>query len=175
MRRLSFGFAAALAIVCATPASAQRSAGRVQVFSESFSMAGRGPYILRLDSGVTYRLITEGIAGDVTITPRASYAAPIRFSSSSVTGNGSPFEAPATGEYRVESTYSGRDVFQVRVFRELRDAAECTDPNRPGCALPALVEGERRGGILGISPAILVMAALLPAFLYGVFRNGRSF
>lgn len=168
----SFGFAAALMLV-STAATAQRSAGRVQIFSESFSMAGRGPYVLRLDSGVTYRLITEGTAGDVTITPRASYAPPIRFSASAVTGNGSPFEAPATGEYRVESAYSGRDVFQVRIFRELRDAAECSDPNRPGCSLPAMnvAEGEHHR----ISPAVMVMLGLFPAFLIGVFRNGKSF
>ncbi len=167
-----FGIALVLAVSCALPAAAQRSAGRVQVFSESFSMAGRGPYILRLDSGVTYRMITEGTAGDVTITPRSSFASPIRFSSSSVTGSGSPFEAPASGEYRVESTYTGRDVFQVRVFRELRDAAQCSDPNRPGCSLPAMDAAE--GGHHRISPAVLVMLGLLPAFLFGVFRNGKS-
>jgi hypothetical protein len=172
LRHSSFGLAAALAVVCALPATAQRSAGRVQVFSESFSMAGRGPYMLRLDSGVTYRLIREGTAGDVTITPRSSYAAPIRFSSSSASDNGMPFEAPATGEYRVESSYTGRDVFQVRIFRELRDPAECTDPNRPGCSLPVEVASEGRRGI---SPAVLVMAGLFPLFLIGVFRNGRSF
>lgn len=169
------GLAAALALVCAVPAAAQRSAGRIQVFSESFSMAGRGPYILRLDSGVTYRLITEGQnPGDVSITPRVASAQPIRFSASTVTGNGVPFEAPATGEYRVESTYSGRDVFQVRIFRELRPAEQCADASRPGCSLPEMAM-EPEGGHKKISPALLVMAGLFPLFLIGVFRNGRSF
>lgn len=170
----SLGIALVLAAAAALPAAAQRSAGRIQVFSESFSMAGRGPYMLRLDSGVTYRLITEGVnAGDVTISPRSSFAQPIRFSPSTVTGNGAPFEAPASGEFRVESNYTGRDVFQVRIFRELRPADQCVDPNRPGCSLPDVsLEEPRRHRI---SPAVLVMAGLFPLFIMGVMRNGKSF
>jgi hypothetical protein len=166
--------AASLALLCAMPAAAQRSAGRIQIFSESFSMTGRGPYIVRLDSGVTYRMITEGTAADVSITPRSASGSPIRFSSSSVTGNGVPFEAPVTGEFRVETTYSGRDVFQVRIFRELRPAEECANPNRSGCSLPDM-EIAQESGHHKISPAVLVMLGLFPAFIFGVMRNGKSF
>lgn len=168
----SFGLAILFA-ASAIPAAAQRTTSRAQVFSESFSMAARGPYFLRLDSGVTYRLIAEGSsAGDVMITPRSISGAPIRFSATSVTGNGTPFTAPTSAEYRVESSYRGQDVVQVRIFRELRDSAECAEPTAPGCVLAASTDPPRKHGI---SPAILVMMGLFPLFLVGVFRNGRSF
>jgi hypothetical protein len=141
--------------------AAAQSSGRVQVFSESFSVAGNGPYFLHLDSGATYRLVTEGAdPGEIRITPRAAGASPIRFSASMLTTGGVPFEAPSTGDYRIESNYQGRDVVQVRIFRELR-------------AGETVAVEERRSG--KVSPAVFVMLALFPAFLYGVFRNGRTF
>jgi len=168
----AFGFAIFLA-ACALPAQAQQQRpSRVQIFSESFSMAAKGPYFVRLDSGVTYRLVAEGTsAGDVMITPRSVSGAPIRFSSSSITGNGTPFTAPGSAQYRVESTYQGNDIVQVRIFRELRDASECADPTRPGCVLAVSLDapGHRR-----ISPAVIVMMGLFPLFLLGVFRNGKN-
>lgn len=159
----SSGLALVLALAAAAPLAAQGSTGRVQVFSESFSLAGRGPYFLRLDSGVTYRLVTEGAdAGDISITPRTSFLAPIRFSSSMTSSGGAPFEAPATGEYRIESSYTGRDVVQIRIFRELR----------PGELAGIESDAPRRGKI---SPAVFVMMGLFPLFIAGVMRNGRSF
>ena len=162
--RPATGSALLLAFACAAlsvPAAAQ-SSGRVQVFSESFSVAGNGPYFLHLDSGATYRLVTEGAdPGEIRITPRAAGGAPIRFSASVLTSGGVPFEAPSTGDYRIESNYSGRDVVQLRIFRELR-AGETV-----------AVQTERSRG--KVSPAVFVMLALFPAFLYGVFRNGRTF
>ena len=163
----------ALALTAGVATAAEGQARRVQIFSESFSLANHGPYFVRLDSGVTYRLAVEGgSTGDVSISPRASGGAPIRFSTSSNLAGGLPFESPATGEFKVESNVSGSTILQVRLFREMRDAAECANPSAPGCAAIVLDEPSHHRRL---SPAVIIMAALFPAFLYGVFRNGRSF
>jgi hypothetical protein len=88
-----------------------RSTEREVVFSGSFTDGSNGPAYVWLDSGVIYRL--EG-GGPVTIRPRMAGAAPIRFAATMVPGGqGAPFQAPASGEYRIDSSYHGRGVISV--------------------------------------------------------------
>jgi len=134
--------AASSADVSPTPGSAQR----VQVFSTAFTAASHGPEYVWLDSGVTYRL--QG-GGPVRIRPRMAGAPPIRFSTTMVPGGqGMPFQAPVSGEYRVDSDYHGPGVINVRIVRESADAASAAcvaDPSSAGCrGAPADTAGTTR-------------------------------
>jgi hypothetical protein len=162
---------ATAATCCALPLAAQSSTRRVQIFSETFSMAAHGPYFVRLDSGATYRLLREGpMSGDISVAPRSSFAAPIRFSAATMTGVGAPFVPASSGEYRIESSYAGSEVIQVRIFRDL-SATECAGVDASQCTM---LNAEAPPAHHRISPAVLVMLGLFPAFIFGVMRNGKN-
>jgi hypothetical protein len=161
---------AASALLLALPLAAQNTR-RVQVFSETFSVAAKGPYFLRLDSGATYRIVREGpVSGDISVAPRSSFAAPVRFSAGMMTGLGAPFVPASSGEYRIESNYTGADVIQVRIFRDLR-ANECAGQDPAQCTV---LNADAAPAHHRISPAVLVMLGLFPAFIFGVMRNGKN-
>ena len=165
--------AAALA-GAAIPAAAQNTR-RVQVFSETFSLAARGPYFVHLDSGVTYRIVREGLmTGDISIAPRAGFAPPVTFTPSSTTDQGAPFVPVRGGDYRIASDYTGTEIMQVRIFREVGadQLASCGNLSRDNCSILSADEPSQHHKV---SPAVWVMLGLFPAFLYGVFRNGKSF
>lgn len=157
-----------VAALAATPLLAQDTR-RIQVFSETFSLAARGPYFIRLDSGVTYRIAREGpSSGDISVSPRSAFAAPVRFSSETLQGQGAPFIPVRTGDYRIESSYQGTEVIQVRIFRDVLLSQCASDQN---CTLISSDEEPRHHRI---SPAVWVMMALFPAFIYGVMKNGKN-
>jgi hypothetical protein len=157
-----------------TPASAHH----VLVFSEAMSANSGGPTFVTLDSGVVYRLYLRG-DGEVSLSARDSWRPPPRFApivfgeqsappSTAGTSTildervvlrfsqvglahaaGIPFEAPTSGEYRVEAsrgpatgdyrilTPLGTDAtVLVRIYREGADSlsAQCVaDPHGRGC------------------------------------------
>ena len=160
-----------LLLMLMLPAALAAQSRRVQVFSETFSLTAKGPYYLRLDSGATYRIVREGpMSGDISVAPRSSFAAPVRFSAATMTGVGAPFIPATAGEYKIESSYSGSEVIQVRIFRDLA-ATECADIEASRCAM---LNAQAPPTHHRLSPAVIVMMGLFPAFIFGVMRNGKN-
>jgi hypothetical protein len=162
------------------PVTATRgSTRRMQVFSEAFSVSARGPHFLDLDSGVTYRVFIDKYdttSANLSIAPRNSSIAPIRFSTSMFLGNsGVPFVAMATTGYRVDTAYNGRDAILVRIYREAADvySTSCVaDPAQAGCRMATDVSTRPSHGL---SPAVMIMIGFLPLLFMGMMRNGKSF
>jgi hypothetical protein len=187
--RAPLGFLRPSAADTTTPASAHRAL----VFSEEMSANASGPQFVTLDSGVVYRLYIDGDA-QVAISARdqsrpAPRAARILFGEQAVPTTtvrfaqaidsrpaffvaqeplahraGVPFEAPASGEYRVETGPSTASIALVRIFREESDnlSALCVaDPHAHGCrdADDAASRPSSRLGTVSVIGAFLVPLA----------------
>lgn len=120
---------------------------RELIFSDNVS---GGPSFVSLDSGVVYRFIAVG--GDLLISPRGMYRAPIRAAPIVHPGaTGWAYLTEFAGEYRLDAT--GADV-SVRIYREAMDAVQMAclnNPRGPGC----LGSRSRRGPRLGLLLALV--------------------
>jgi hypothetical protein len=152
---------------------ARRSTRRTQVFSGEFSSAMRGPYFVWLYPGITYRLLSS--EGNVQIAPRSASLPPIRFTAAMMEASyGAAFQVPETGEYRVESDYTGREAALVRIYREeVSLTPVCGADSAVPCTqgLTSVMAG--RG--FRVSPSMIVGFVLLPVFLWSLSGSGRRF
>lgn len=151
---------------------------RVQVFTESFSGAVRGPFMLNLDSGTTYSIYADIISDTVTlaltVTPRSG-GAPVVFDRNMFRNRtGQFFVAPTTTTYRVEAAaYGGRDEFQVRIYREPTSMAAPVCPaGTPAAECQATAP--KRG--FHVTPfAVIMTVGFLPLLFTAMMRGGKSF
>ena len=126
-----------------------------------------GPVYVALDSGQIYRISVT--MGEIYLSPRSAYRAPVRFVATGGTtaGNnfGTPFMADYTGEYRVETDPGATAAFRIYSAAGDPAAAACVrNPHGQDCL------GNPRTARSKLGPFIIALAVPAIFLIDKVFR-----